>query len=92
MSPARHCDQRGPWAGEQLTQALSHATTKHLGVQLTTSAWRQTAIGIATRKITRASRTWEKDDEDQEEGADEFAEGDDEAELELDTFRHVIVR
>jgi hypothetical protein len=40
----------------------------------------------------RASRTWEKDDEDVEDGAEEFAQGDDEQELELDTFRHIIVR
>jgi hypothetical protein len=39
----------------------------------------------------RASKTWEKDDEDVEDGVD-FAEGDDQAELELDTFRHIIVR
>ena len=38
----------------------------------------------------RASRTWEKDNEDDE--ADEFAQGDDQEELELDTFRHVMVR
>jgi hypothetical protein len=40
----------------------------------------------------RASKTWEKECEDAEEGVDEFAEGDDEEELELDTFRHIIVR
>jgi hypothetical protein len=39
----------------------------------------------------RASRTWETDEpEDEEE--EEFAEGDDEEELELDTFRHIMVR
>jgi len=40
----------------------------------------------------QASKTWEKEYEDAEEGVDEFAEGDDEEELELDTFRHIIVR
>ena len=40
----------------------------------------------------RASKTWEKDREDTEDTAHDFAEGDDEEELQLDTFRHVIVR
>ena len=40
----------------------------------------------------RASKMWEKDNEDTEEGVDDFAEGDDQEELELDTFRHVIIR
>jgi hypothetical protein len=36
---------------------------------------------------------WEKDNEETEdEGADDFAEGGDEGELTLDTFRHVIIR
>jgi hypothetical protein len=39
----------------------------------------------------QASRTWEKDNEDVEDGVDDFAEGDDQEELELDTFRHIIV-
>jgi hypothetical protein len=55
--------------------------------------WRHVAIGIATRHLARASRAWEKDDDENEEDADEeFAEGDDEDELALDTFRHVIIR
>jgi hypothetical protein len=41
--------------------------------------------------LTWASRTWEKDEED-EDGIDEFAEGNDLEELELDTFRHIIVQ
>lgn len=85
-------DQQGPWAGEELSRALSQATTKHLGVRLTVSAWRHVAIGIATRHLTRASRTWEKVETDPDDEADEFAGGDDEEELELDTFRHVMVR
>lgn len=85
-------DARGPWAGEELSQALGRVTSRYLGVRLITSGYRQVAIGIATRKLMRASKTWEKDDEDVEDGADDFAEGDDEEELELDTFRHVMVR
>ena len=40
----------------------------------------------------RASKTWEKEYKDPEDGVDEFAERDDNEELELDTFRHIIVR
>jgi integrase len=85
-------DARGPWAGEELSRELSRATQKHLGVRLTASGWRHVAIGIATRHLMRASRTWEKDDEDAENGVEDFAEGDDQEELELDTFRHIMVR
>ncbi|OAF55127.1 hypothetical protein VC83_08395 [Pseudogymnoascus destructans] len=82
-------DNRGPWAGEELTQALSKATSKGLGVRLTVQSWRHVAIGIAVRHLLRASKTWEKDDEEDE---GEFAEGDDEEELEQNTFRHIMVR
>ncbi|KAK6591502.1 hypothetical protein H4I95_12174 [Botrytis cinerea] len=84
-------DLRGPWAGEELSQALGSATRKHLGVYLRASGWRHTAIGIATRYLMRASKTWEKEHEDPEDGGDEL-EGDDDEELELDTFRHIMVR
>jgi hypothetical protein len=85
-------DARGPWAGEELSETLSRITAKHLGVRLTALGWRHVAIGIATRHLVRASKTWEKDNEDAEEGVDDFAEGDDEEELELDTFRHIMIR
>jgi hypothetical protein len=92
-------DKRGPWAGEELCQALSRMTAKHLGVRLTVSAWRHVAIGIATRHLMQASCTWERkgakgfqDREGEGEGVDVFAEGDDEEELALDTFRHVMIR
>jgi len=85
-------DMRGPWAGEELSQQLSEQTKKHLGVRLTVSGWRHVAIGIATRRLMRASKTWEKDEDDAEDGVDDFAEGDDQEELELDTFRHVMIR
>ena len=49
-------------------------------------------ISIATRHLIQASRTWEKDDKDVEDGVDEFAYGDDEEELELDTFWHIMIR
>ena len=82
-------DNRGPWAGEELTQALSKATSKGLGVRLTVQSWRHVAIGMAARHLLRASKTWEKEDEEDE---GEFAEGDDEEELEQNTFRHIMVR
>ncbi|KAL5344321.1 hypothetical protein ACLOAV_010750 [Pseudogymnoascus australis] len=82
-------DNRGLWAGEELTQALSKATSKGLGVRLTAQSWRHVAIGIAMQHLLRASKTWEKDDEEDE---GEFAEGDDEEELEQNTFRHIMVR
>ncbi|PQE31531.1 recq family helicase protein [Rutstroemia sp. NJR-2017a WRK4] len=85
-------DRRGPWDGEQLSQMLKGITRDALGVQLTMSGWRHVAIGIATRKLMRASKTWETDAEGAEGGEEEFAEGDDEEELEVDTFRHVMVR
>lgn len=85
-------DLQGPWAGEELSQALAQATKKHLGVRLTVSGWRHTAIGIATRCLMRASKTWEEGNADVEDGTDDFAEGDDDEEVELDTFRHIMVR
>jgi hypothetical protein len=85
-------DKRGPWASEHLSQILSQTTKEHLDVRLTVSGWRQVAIGIATRHLMRAGKTWEKDNEDIEDGVDDFAEGDDEEELELDIFRHILIR
>ena len=62
-------------------------------MRLTVSGWRHVAIGIATRHLMRASRTWEKDSEDDtEDGEEGFAKGDDQEELELDTFRYIMIR
>ena len=61
---------------------------------MTVSSWRHVAIGIGTRHLTRASRTWGNDtegDADAEDGMEDFAEGDDQEELELDTFRHIMI-
>jgi hypothetical protein len=88
-------DMRGPWAGQELTEVLSRVTEKHLGLRLTVSGWRHVAIGIGTRHLARASRTWGDDNEDSadaEDGVDDFAEGDDQEELALDTLRHVMIR
>ena len=84
-------DARGPWAREELSETLGQMTAKHLGVRLTALGWQHVAIGIATRHLMRASKMWEKDNEDVGEGVDDFAKGDDQEELELDTFRHVII-
>lgn len=88
-------DTKGPWAGEELSQQLSQQTKKHLGVRLTVSGWRHVAIGIATRHLARAKRTWGNDNEDNtnaEDKMDDFVEGDDQEELELDTLRHIMIR
>ena len=50
------------------------------------------AIGIATRHLMRASKTWKDDEDDAEGGVDDFAEGDDQEELELDTFCYIMIR
>jgi hypothetical protein len=85
-------DMQGPWAGEELSHELSRTTKKRLGVRLTVSGWRYVAIGIATRYLIRASKTWEKEYKDTDNRAEEFTEGDNNKELELDTFRYIIVR
>jgi hypothetical protein len=97
---ARALDQReseylfaslqGPWAGEELKFALIHATQQYLGVRLTVLAWRHVAIGIAVRHLMRASKSWDKEISNEEE--DDFVEGEDQEELELNTLRHIIVR
>jgi hypothetical protein len=84
-------DARGPWAGEQLSRELKTITGKHLGVELPVSSWRQTAVGIAECRLIRASKSWEKEEEDDEDG-DNFAEGDDEEELQATMFQHAVVR
>jgi hypothetical protein len=49
------------------------------------------AIGVAVRHLMKAaSKSWERDED--EEGEEEFAEGEDEEELALNTFRHIMIR
>ena len=84
-------DEGGPWAGAQLTQALAAVTNKHLGVRLTVLSWRQVAIAIANQHLAQASKTWDQEG-GEEEGDEEFAEGEDEAEVELNVFQHILVR
>jgi hypothetical protein len=95
-------DERGPMAGEQLSQQLAKDTQKYLKVRLTTRGYRQVAVSIAVRKLGKASRTWEneegmtvkQDEEEDEEEEEEDGEmvGEDEREMALDTFRHVLIR
>jgi hypothetical protein len=48
-------------------------------MRLTVQSWWHIAIRIAVQHLLRASKTWEKDDEEDE---GEFVEGDDKEELE----------
>ena len=85
---------QGPQAGQELTESLSRATEKHLGMWLTVSGWQHVAIGISTQHLAQASRTQGnniENDGDAENGMDDFAEGDDQEELELDTFHYIII-
>jgi hypothetical protein len=84
-------DACGPWAGEELSRELKATTGKHLGVELTVSSWRHTAVGIAECHLIRASKSWETEEEDNEDG-DNFAEGDDEEELQVTMFEHAVIR
>jgi hypothetical protein len=84
-------DARGPWAGEELSRELKAITGKYLGVELTVSSWRQVAVRIAECHLIRASKSWEKEEEDEEDG-DQFAEGDDKEELQATMFQHAVVR
>src|SRR5204863_7557761 len=70
-------DVQGPWAGEELSQALGRQTQKHLGVRLTVSALRHVAIGTATRHLMGASRMWGNDNAAA--GAEQLAQAEDEA-------------
>lgn len=70
--------------------ALAVATAKYLGVRLTIRTWRQVAIAIANKHLGKAVKTWDQE-EDAREG-DEFAEGKDDAEVELNMLDHILVR
>ena len=79
-----------PWINNQLSKALAVATTKHLGVRLTVSSWRQVAIAIADEHLRKASRIWKQDQEEGEEG--EVVEGESDGEVEQSLFEHILVR
>jgi hypothetical protein len=61
-------DARGPWAGEELSRELKAITGKYLGIELTVSLWRQVAVGIAEYYLIRVSKSWEKEEENEEDG------------------------
>lgn len=73
-----------------MTRALSDTTTQHLGVRLTVSGWRHVAIGIAVRHLMKIGQMW--DDEKVDGDEEDFAEGEDDEELELATFQHIMIR
>ncbi|OBT81213.1 hypothetical protein VE02_10225 [Pseudogymnoascus sp. 03VT05] len=83
-------DVKGPWAGEELSRELAKETTKHLGVRLTIMQWRHVAIGIAVEWLTKASKTWEQDEDGEED--EDFIEGDDEEEFSANMINNIIVR
>jgi hypothetical protein len=51
-------DRRGPWAGEQLSAALTKATALHLGVRLPVSEWRYAAITIGDRFLHKGIKAF----------------------------------
>ncbi|KFY25538.1 hypothetical protein V493_04595 [Pseudogymnoascus sp. VKM F-4281 (FW-2241)] len=83
----RYLPDDGLWAGEELSRELAKETTKHLGVRLTIMQWRHVAIGIAVEWLTKASKTWEQDEDGEE---DDFAEGDDEEEFSANMINNII--
>ncbi|KFY28622.1 hypothetical protein V491_00383, partial [Pseudogymnoascus sp. VKM F-3775] len=76
-------------AGEELSRELAKETTKHLGIRLTIMQWRHVAIGIAVEWLTKASKTWDQDEDGEE---DDFAEGDDKEEFSANIINNIIVR
>jgi hypothetical protein len=74
-----------------LSRELKAITGKHLGVELAVSLWHQVAIRIAECHLIRASKSWEKEEEDEEDG-DQFAKGDDKEELQATMFQHAIIQ
>ena len=85
-------DVRGPWAGEQLSQELANETAKFLGVRLTVRQWRHVAIGIAVQWLGKESRTWEKEDDGDDQYEVELVDGDDEEAFPAGVVDHIMVR
>jgi hypothetical protein len=74
-----------------LSRELKAIIGKHLRVKLTVSSWRHTAIRIAKCHLIQASKSWEIEEEDNED-KDNFAKGDDEEELQVTMFKHAVIR
>lgn len=85
-------DVRGPWAGEQLSRELANETAKFLGVRLTVRQWRHVAIGIAVQWLGKESRTWEKEDEGDDQCEIELMDGDDGEAFPAGVVDHIMVR
>jgi hypothetical protein len=58
---------------------------------LLVSRWRHVAIRIATQHLIQASKTWEKEYKDAENGTEEFAKEDNNKKLKLNMFCYIIV-
>lgn len=82
--------EQEPWIGDQLTGAVALATTKHLGVRLTMSSWRQVAIAISNEYLRKASRIWKQDQGQDQDGVAVDSESDGEAEQNI--FDQILVR
>ena len=85
-------DIHGPWAGEQLSRELANKTAKFLGVRLTVRQWRHVAIGIAVQWLGKESRTWEKEDEGDDQNEMELVDGDDGEAFPAGVVDHIMVR
>ena len=87
-------DRNGPWVGDHLTRKLKSLTRMHLGVELTTLAWRHTAIAIANKHIIMPIdpefRVWEPEHDGDDE--EEALEGVDELEVERNTMSDAVIR
>lgn len=85
-------DRNSPWVGDHLTRKLKSLTRMHLGVELTTSAWRHVAIAIANKHIIMPIepefRIWELEIDDDED--DEALEGAGELELERSSMTNTL--
>ena len=82
-------DEQGPWIRDQLSVAVAVATTKHLGVRLTTSGWRHVAIAIANEHLRKASRIWKQDHDENDESM--VVADDSDGEVEQSLFEHILI-
>ena len=71
---------------------MANETAKFLGVRLTVRQWRHVAIGIAVQWLGKGSRTWEKEDEGDDQYEVELVDGDDEEAFPAGVVDHIMVR
>ena len=82
-------DERGLWAGNQLSTVVVVVTTRYLGVRLTILVQRQVTITITNEHLSKVVKTWDR--EEGEEEGEEFIEGEDEVEVELNILDYILV-